>query len=121
MYRPFDDEARDWRYKVMNRDRRTCQDCGAKARYAHHVKPWKDCPELRYDPDNGIALCIPYHKRKHGHYIMTPQQQAELEKTWYYRARNPVISTVTLSPHRNTLTSIPLTLTTRMDGALCLT
>lgn len=40
-----------------------CPHCEQKIKsYAHHIKSWKDYPELRYDPQNGILLCEKCHK-----------------------------------------------------------
>lgn len=64
--------ARRWAVGVIKRDKR-CVRCGrADKLQAHHIKHWKDYPELRLDLDNGVALCqwchhaqhpeLPYHK-----------------------------------------------------------
>jgi 5-methylcytosine-specific restriction endonuclease McrA len=60
-------EYRAWRKAVYERDNYTCQKCGAKGAYlnAHHIKPWADYPEFRYDLDNGIALCRACHIKEH--------------------------------------------------------
>lgn len=50
--------------------------CGAKGRKArlnvHHIIRWSSAASLRYDVDNGIALCKNCHKDitgKESHYI----------------------------------------------------
>jgi transposase len=59
--------SRSWSKAVRERDGNRCAECGATGRlHAHHVKPWKDHPELRYDVDNGKTLCPPCHQRAHG-------------------------------------------------------
>jgi HNH endonuclease len=58
----------DWRDAVRKRDKHTCQQCGRKAKHglhAHHIKPWNDCPEGRFDVDNGITLCERCHSEAH--------------------------------------------------------
>ena len=30
----------------------------------HHIKSWRDYPDLRYDLENGITLCHAHHPRK---------------------------------------------------------
>jgi hypothetical protein len=59
-----------WRRQVLARDQNRCQwpHCGAtestgkrKALHAHHIKSFKEYPELRYDVDNGITYCRAHH------------------------------------------------------------
>ncbi len=62
-------EYKRWRWEVYMRDGFTCQECGDNRGgnlHAHHIKPWHDYPELRYDVSNGITLCQKCHRRKHG-------------------------------------------------------
>jgi endogenous inhibitor of DNA gyrase (YacG/DUF329 family) len=56
-----------WRNAVYERDYWTCQDCKAKPRriIAHHLKPFNDYPELRFEVSNGITLCRKCHKHRH--------------------------------------------------------
>jgi hypothetical protein len=55
-------EYDEWHHAVMTRDGRTCQVCGSTRHViAHHIKSWHTHPELRADPDNGIALCRKCH------------------------------------------------------------
>lgn len=56
-----------WRKKVYKKDNYTCQHCLKKGVYlnAHHIKSFRYYPELRYDINNGITLCIECHKREH--------------------------------------------------------
>jgi len=57
----------EWRNAVYLRDRWTCVFCGTKGKiHAHHKKPWATHPELRFDVDNGITLCIKCHGDMHG-------------------------------------------------------
>lgn len=64
----------DWRETVFTRDCFTCQQCGARSQkgksvylHAHHIKGWADYPDLRYEVSNGMTLCVPCHRKKHGH------------------------------------------------------
>jgi hypothetical protein len=51
-----------WVKLVKKRDNYKCQICGSnKDIQAHHIKPYKDYPELRYDINNGITVCIDCH------------------------------------------------------------
>ena len=58
---------REWRRQVWERDNWKCrinnQDCDGRI-IAHHILPWRDFPELRYEVNNGITLCQFHHPRK---------------------------------------------------------
>lgn len=61
-------EYKAWRKAVFDRDGYTCRNCGDKTGgnlNAHHIKPYKDYPELRYDVSNGITLCEQCHIEIH--------------------------------------------------------
>jgi hypothetical protein len=66
-------DYKDWRISVFKRDGFICQDCGYfngcgdKRRdiNAHHIVPWVDSKELRYEVDNGETLCVPCHIKRH--------------------------------------------------------
>jgi 5-methylcytosine-specific restriction endonuclease McrA len=58
-------EYKEWRNKVYIRDNYTCQICnkvGGKL-HAHHIKSFAFYPDLRYDINNGITLCLECHKK----------------------------------------------------------
>jgi 5-methylcytosine-specific restriction endonuclease McrA len=56
---------REWRTAIFQRDKYTCRRCKVKGGrlQAHHIKPYKDYPSLRYVLSNGLTLCVPCHKR----------------------------------------------------------
>ncbi len=67
---------RIWRSSVYARDHYTCKLCGKKNEWdkekkrrtgihAHHIKPFCNHPELRFDVNNGMTLCIPCHIKVH--------------------------------------------------------
>lgn len=68
-------EYRDWRKAVFDRDRYTCQCCGArngKGKYvrleAHHIFDFKNHKDKIFDVDNGITLCDKCHTKFHSDY-----------------------------------------------------
>lgn len=56
-----------WVNAVISRDLATCQHCGVKnvELHAHHIKPYRDHPDLRFDVSNGITLCYKCHWNVH--------------------------------------------------------
>ncbi len=56
-----------WRELVFIRDNWTCQECFQRGFIlnAHHDKSWKDFPELRFEVNNGITLCLDCHLKIH--------------------------------------------------------
>lgn len=57
----------DWRTKVKERDDFKCIKCASGYRIsAHHIKKWKDYPDLRFDIDNGVTLCNSCHGKEEG-------------------------------------------------------
>lgn len=54
-----------WHRKVFVRDNFTCQNCGQVGGNleAHHIKEWKNYPELRYLVENGQTLCKLCHSK----------------------------------------------------------
>jgi hypothetical protein len=58
-------EYREWRMEVFARDNFECKMCKEKVGLqAHHILSWREFPELRFDVNNGIALCRAHHPRK---------------------------------------------------------
>lgn len=62
-----DPMQKQWRRSVKNRDCWVCRlkdsNCNGKLE-AHHILPWSEFPELRYQISNGITLCRFHHPRK---------------------------------------------------------
>lgn len=56
-----------WVNAVLARDKLKCTRCQAEGveLHAHHIKPWKDYPELRLDVENGVTLCARCHWKEH--------------------------------------------------------
>ena len=65
--------ANEWGDIIRERDAFTCQDCGVvdhapRNMHAHHLFPWEEYPEYRYDLSNGIALCPKCHRKAEEEY-----------------------------------------------------
>ena len=62
------EEYKNWRMRVFERDNFKCQVCGKVGGElnAHHIKEFSEYPELRFEVDNGITLCVNCHKKIHG-------------------------------------------------------
>ena len=62
------EEYKQWRQEVLQRDI-TCQACGGtKKLEVHHLFNYKEYPERRVEPGNGIVLCSFCHKKFHSYY-----------------------------------------------------
>jgi 5-methylcytosine-specific restriction endonuclease McrA len=58
----------EWAQAVKERDNFTCQACGRRGSIylqSHHIVSWRGFPELRYNVENGVTLCLDCHKRFH--------------------------------------------------------
>jgi len=60
-------KAKKWSLDVRSRDGNACVDCGASdvLLHAHHIKSFKEFPELRYDLSNGVTVCPSCHQARH--------------------------------------------------------
>lgn len=55
-----------WKVSVLKRDNYTCRQCGnKKSLHVHHIKSFSRYPDLRFDINNGITLCVKCHKLTH--------------------------------------------------------
>lgn len=87
MHVSFPDERRKnrggshhkWVNAVVSRDRETCQHCGITGveMHAHHIKPYKTFPELRFDVSNGLTLCHKCHWNVHSAKPVNPVNSVE--------------------------------------------
>lgn len=64
-----DSAYHEWRRLVWVRDNYKCrlkdETCSGPI-ISHHILPWRDYLDLRYDVNNGITLCHAHHPRKKG-------------------------------------------------------
>ena len=65
--RKRDQRQKPWAQAVISRDKATCTRCGVRdvELHAHHIKSFKEHPELRWDVDNGVTLCASCHWQEH--------------------------------------------------------
>lgn len=56
---------KNWMEGVMENSEGSCHLCGEDAKECHHIKAWIDFKDLRYDVDNGVALCHKCHMKVH--------------------------------------------------------
>lgn len=55
-----------WRIALIEKFGNKCARCGSVNNLqTHHIKPYRSYPELRYDLDNGMLLCIGCHWSEH--------------------------------------------------------
>lgn len=80
-------EFRLWRKAVFVRDNWACQKCKARSGngkavylHPHHILNFAEYPELRFEVDNGIALCIKCHKEFHKKYGFRHNTKEQLEE-----------------------------------------
>lgn len=65
----LDQDYKNFRRAVLQRDKHTCQmpGCGAKkGLVVHHIKLYSKFRSIRTDPSNGITLCRKCHKMTFG-------------------------------------------------------
>lgn len=68
---------RKWRTLIFERDGYICQRCGhekGKTLRAHHIAPWAEFPDKRFELTNGVTLCDPCHRWVHS--------KANTKKEW---------------------------------------
>jgi len=64
-------EYKLWKAAVREQANYRCESCDVEhdgnkiILHSHHIKPFSQFPELRFDLDNGMALCKPCHKEIH--------------------------------------------------------
>ena len=78
--------------KVHSRDKKCiiCHDAKSKQFIAHHIIPWSENKDLRFNPDNGITLCIKCHKKLH---TKCGQKKIDMDKqiNWLEKHSNTIV------------------------------
>ena len=71
----------EWRKKVYEKDKYTCQKCN-KRRYlnAHHIENYATNKTKRTDADNGTTLCHSCHTAFHKVYSRKDNNQKQLDE-----------------------------------------
>lgn len=57
-----------WAKDIKNRDNNCCNECGEQdvnILHAHHIKSKSERPDLIFNYDNGVCLCLYCHLKKH--------------------------------------------------------
>ena len=77
-----------WRDSVFERDLYICQKCGVFngngkkiILNAHHIKPFSEFEELRFEISNGITLCRDCHILEHPHLQAIAAKRIEKERS----------------------------------------
>ena len=72
-----DPRIKEWRQAVFERDKFTCQDCGAKGYLqAHHIVPISKDLSKAFNVENGKTVCVSCHEKIHGRFIGKFKQKA---------------------------------------------
>lgn len=60
--------ASQWSQEIFKRDDYTCALCNDRGGHleAHYIIPRSECPEKKFDLDNGVTLCINCHRSTFG-------------------------------------------------------
>jgi transcription elongation factor Elf1/predicted nucleic-acid-binding Zn-ribbon protein len=59
-------EYKRWHTKVMENANYKCENCGStESIIAHHKLNWREYPDFRFVPENGIVLCRQCHYIEH--------------------------------------------------------
>ena len=59
-------QAKRWREECRERDENQCTLCGSVERlHVHHILPYKDYPDRRWDINNGQTVCALCHEKIH--------------------------------------------------------
>lgn len=79
-----------WRIRVFERDKYTCQECGAKNSkgvgktvelHPHHIKPFSLFPRLRFSLSNGVTLCAKCHRQTASWGFSSVHRSRHVDKT----------------------------------------
>jgi hypothetical protein len=74
-------EFTTWRGLVFGRDNFKCIKCGNGGfLHPHHIYNFSDHQDIRFNPNNGITLCVSCHKDFHKKYGRTKNNQTQIDE-----------------------------------------
>jgi hypothetical protein len=82
----------NWRTGIFERDAYRCILCNDKGKLnAHHLYGYRLYSEFRFDPRNGVSLCVEQHKEFHSRYPgkdVSPDMFLDFMSGRYYKSAN---------------------------------
>lgn len=85
---------KQWAKDVKIRDNFTCQVCNKyrSKLCSHHLMSYLTNPELRFDLDNGVCLCIECHRDFHSKYTNKNNTKQQFEEYKFFKNLHNIIS-----------------------------
>lgn len=71
---------KEWRENVIKKHKGKCLKCSERATHCHHIKNYKQHPELRHDPKNGVLFCKECHEDFHTIFGVINNNRSQITK-----------------------------------------